>query len=60
MKNDFVSCRIDKKVKDIFQKKYPFCLSRFVVNCIKFAIKDKKFFDAIFFASDNNMECNDE
>lgn len=44
-----ISCRIDEECKTLFQIKYPYMLSRFLVHCIIKAINDKKFFDTVIF-----------
>lgn len=49
MKDKNISFRCESSLRDDFQKKYPYCLSRFLILCIKYAIRDKKFFDAVYF-----------
>lgn len=48
-----ISCQIDKEIKNKYQRLYPYTLSRFLINAIKLAIKDKNFFDKVYF---NNSE----
>lgn len=44
------SMRIDTADRNKFQELYPYCLSRFIKICIKKAVKDKKFFQNIYFS----------
>lgn len=44
-----VSIRVDEHDLFTFKKNYPSCLARFISICVKMAIKDRKFFDKIFF-----------
>lgn len=50
MNNKNISFRCPESVRDDFQKKYPYCLSRFILKCLIFAIKDKQFFDSVYFS----------
>lgn len=43
------SFRINKQDRDDFQRLYPYCLSRFIKLCINKAVKDKQFFNDIYF-----------
>ena len=43
------SMRIDKNDRDVFQRLYPYCLSRFIKLCIKKAIKNPSFFNDVYF-----------
>lgn len=44
------SFRISTEDKNLFQRLYPYCLSRFIKLCIKKAVQDKQFFNDIFFS----------
>lgn len=44
-----VSCQCPPDIKDRFQRLYPYTLSRFLILCMKKALKDKTFFDNIYF-----------
>lgn len=44
------SFRVSTEDKNVFQHLYPYCMSRFIKICIKKAIKDKSFFNSIFFS----------
>lgn len=44
------SFRISTEDKNVFQRLYPYCMSRFIKLCIKKAIQDKSFFNSIFFS----------
>lgn len=43
------SFRVNKADKDLFQRQYPYCLSRFIKLCIKKAASDPQFFNEIYF-----------
>lgn len=43
------SFRIDSKDKDLFQRQYPYCMSRFIKLCLKKAVSDPSFFNEIYF-----------
>ena len=43
------SIRLDTNDSQLFQRLYPYCLSRFVKNCVKMALNDRHFFDKIYF-----------
>lgn len=45
-----VSFRCDSDLNNLFQKKYPYCLSQFLKRAMKLALNDKKFFDKVFFS----------
>ena len=47
-----ISFRLDKDKRDMFQKLYPFCLSRFLRKCIIAAIKNRQLFNDIYFSED--------
>ena len=49
MKKRQVHIYTDSESLDKFQRFYPSCLTRFLCKCIKRAIVDKSFFNAIFF-----------
>ena len=44
-----LSFRIDKSIRDKFQKLYPYCLSQFLRKAITLAIRDKELFNKIYF-----------
>lgn len=43
------SFRISTKDKKLFQRLYPYCMSRFIKRCINRACKDKNFFNEVYF-----------
>lgn len=43
------SFRISTKDKNLFQRLYPYCMSRFIKLCINRACKDKNFFNEVYF-----------
>lgn len=43
------SFRISKNDKELFQRLYPYCMSRFIKRCIHLACKDKNFFNEVYF-----------
>lgn len=45
---------IDGKIKDMFQRLYPSCQTRFLENCLRLACNDKTFFDKMFFGVEPN------
>ena len=47
-----INCSVDSSIYKNFQKFYPYCLTRFVRNCIKLAVEDRQFFNQMFF-----LEC---
>lgn len=48
-KNTPVSFRIDLHDYELFQKQYPYVMSKFLRLCIKKAANDKDFFYTVFF-----------
>lgn len=44
-----LSFRLPLTLRNRFQRQYPYCMSRFLVNCIKCALKDKQFFESVYF-----------
>ena len=48
------SFRINSEEKQIFQSLYPYCMSRFIKRCISIAIKDKHFFNQVYFGGETN------
>lgn len=53
-KNTPVSFRIDLHDYELFQKQYPYVMSKFLRLCIKKAAADKEFFYSIFFGESND------
>lgn len=47
-----ISFRLDKNIRDNFQRLYPFCLSRFLRKCILAAIKNRELFNQIYFSEE--------
>lgn len=43
------SMRISTEHRNLFQRLYPYCLSRFIKLCIKRAIEDPSFFNDVYF-----------
>lgn len=48
-KNRSCSFWIDRTLIDLFQRTYPTLMSKFLVKCIRLAVKDRTFFDKVFF-----------
>lgn len=44
-----VNFRCPIRLRDNFQKLYPYCITRFIVNALKMALKNRSFFDSVFF-----------
>ena len=56
MSKTTVSCSCPPELKERFQFLYPYTLSRFLIQCIKMAVADKKFFDAVYFINGGDEE----
>lgn len=44
-----ISCQCPPDLKDMYQRIYPYTLSRFLIKCIKKATNSKQFFESVFF-----------
>lgn len=51
-KSNPISFRLDTNLNNNFQKLYPWCLSRFLKNCVIRAVNSKEFFQEIYFNTD--------
>lgn len=51
-----VNFRFEENIINGFQKRYPYCLTRFLLHCIKLAISDKSFFEGIYFKTFDEVE----
>lgn len=49
VKNVTVNFRCPERVRDSFQKIYPYTLTRFLVNAMRLALIDKDFFNRVYF-----------
>lgn len=49
MNTPTISFRCDKTTRDTFQRLYPYCLTRFIKKCILLAVKNKEFFQKVYF-----------
>lgn len=49
VKNVTVNFRCPEKVRDSFQKIYPFTMTRFLVNAMRLALNDRDFFQRVYF-----------
>ena len=47
--NHRISLTFAKDDYVLFERLYPNCLSKFLRNCIRYSLRDKKFFEQIYF-----------
>lgn len=47
--NHRISVTFPKDNYVLFERLYPHCLSKFLRNCIRYSLQDKKFFEQIYF-----------
>lgn len=53
-KNVNQSFRIPKETRDLFQRTYPYTMSKFLLNSIRYALADRKYFEAVYFGDYKN------
>lgn len=40
---------LDSGIRDMFQRLYPYCMTRFLINAVQKAVNDKSFFEEVFY-----------
>lgn len=45
-----ITAFLEEEVIKSFQEHFPDCLKKFIVKCMKLAVRDKSFFERIFFS----------
>lgn len=50
--NKILNLRVNEHEYDLFMRKYPKCISRFIRNAMSIALKDRDFFEKVYFSID--------
>lgn len=54
-----ISLVLDKEDFDLFQRHFPHCLSKVIKNTVKACLKDKDYFELIFFEKYTDLKTTD-
>ena len=45
-----ITAYLDVEIINAFQDRFPDCLKKFIIRCMKLAVSDKYFFEKVFFS----------